>query len=103
MRHEAALAELFTSALGLCRQAGLVSVGVESDGDAAVEVELDPERFVTRPEGRRAWLREGRRALDQQREREARPVARERSERLFQSAPPAGGGTRHRARGQRGL
>ena len=28
MRHEAALAELFTGVLGLCRRAGLVSVGV---------------------------------------------------------------------------
>jgi hypothetical protein len=28
VRHEAALAELFTGVLGLCRQAGLVSVGV---------------------------------------------------------------------------
>ena len=28
-----------------------------------VELELDPERFVTRPEGRRAWLRQGRREL----------------------------------------
>ncbi len=28
VRHEAALAELFTGVLGLCRRAGLVSVGV---------------------------------------------------------------------------
>ncbi len=53
---------------------------------AAVEVELDPERFVTRAEGRRAWLREGRRGLDEQREREARPVMRSRAGRLFESA-----------------
>lgn len=171
VRHEAALAELFTGVLGLCRRAGLVSVGVvaidgtrvhasasrdanrgyeqiareilaeaaeidrredelygdrrgdelpermrTSEGrkaalreakeelererkagrepapgagesqDAAAAVELDPERFVTRPEGRRAWLREGRRALEQQREREARPVGRSRSERLVESA-----------------
>ncbi len=37
--------------------------------DAAVAIELDPARFVTRAEGRRAWLRESRRALGQ-RERE---------------------------------
>jgi len=47
-----------------------------------VELELDPERFVTRPEGRRAWLREGRRALETQRDQEARPVLRGRGERL---------------------
>jgi transposase len=47
-----------------------------------VELELDPERFVTRPMGRRAWLREGRRLLDQQREREAKPIPLARSERL---------------------
>ncbi len=170
VRHEAALAELFTGVLGLCGRAGLVSVGVvaidgtkvaanasrgancsykrialeileeaaetdrredelygdarggelperlrtsegrkaalkeakeklerereqagqqteaEEPEDTAFKVELDPERFVTRPEGRRAWLREGTRGLDGQREREARPVARSRTGRLFESA-----------------
>ncbi|MBA3261486.1 MAG: transposase [Thermoleophilaceae bacterium] len=169
VRHEAALAELFTGVLGLCRQAGLVSVGViaidgtkiqanasreanrgygqiareilaeaaetdrredelygEARGDelperlrtsegrraalreakaklereagrearpdsderegAGVEIELDPERFVTRSHGRRAWFREARRGLDEQREQEARPIARSRLERLGESA-----------------
>ena len=170
VRHEAALAEVFTGVLGLCRRAGLVSVGVVAiDGtkvaanasrsnnrsygqiareilaeadeidrredelygeargdelperlrtaegrkaalreakeklerergqrgeqtepgepeDGAVEIELDPGRFVTRPEGRRAWLREGRRALDEQREREAQAVSRSRTDRLFEAA-----------------
>ena len=36
---------------------------------------------MTRPEGRRAWLREGRRALDAKREREAGPIPRSRAER----------------------
>jgi transposase len=166
-RHEAALAELFTGVLGLCRRAGLVSVGVvaidgtkvaanasreanrgyeqiareilaeaaeidrredelygEARGDelperlrtsagrraalceakerlehereaepeteeaeaAEAELELDPERFVTRSHGRRAWFREARRALDEQREQQARPIARSRAERLFESA-----------------
>jgi len=170
VRHEAALAELFTGVLGLCKKAGLVSVGVvaidgtkvaanasreanrsyeqiareilaeaaETDrredelygkarGDelpellrtregrkAALrearerleqdrkaeqearaddspasaeetELELDPERFVTRSHGRRAWFREGRRALDEQREAQARPVPRSRTERLFEA------------------
>jgi transposase len=164
VRHEAALAELFTGVLGLCRQAGLVSVGViaidgtkvaanasreanrsygqiareilaeaaetdrredelygEARGDelpeqlrtsegrraalreakaklerearpdadepgAGVEIELDPERFVTRSHGRRAWFREARRGLEGQREQEARPIARSRLERLGESA-----------------
>jgi transposase len=166
VRHEAALAELFTGVLGLCRRAGLVTVGViaidgtkvhanasreanrsyeqiareilaeaaETDrredelyGDARgdelperlrtsegrraalreakerlereaetdqqhsgaaedAEIELDPERFVTRSHGRRAWFREARRALDERRARAARPVARSRPERLAESA-----------------
>jgi transposase len=169
VRHEDALAELFTGVLGLCRRAGLVSVGVvaidgtkvaanasreanrgyeqiaremlaeaaETDrredelygqarGDelpehlrtsagrraalreakeelererepeparsdtedpgGSVEIELDPARFVTRAHGRRAWMREGRRALEQRRALEARPVARSRAERLEESA-----------------
>ena len=52
---------------------------------APVTVELDPQQFVTRPEGRRAWVREGRRALDAEREREGRPIAKERSDRLFEA------------------
>jgi hypothetical protein len=170
-RHETALADLFTSVLSLCKQAGLVNVGViaidgtkiaanasmdanrgyeriareileeaaETDrledelyGDArgdelpeqlrtregrraalqeakrrldaeraereskapadrqdergASNLELDPEQFVTRSYGRRNWFREARRGLDEQREREARPIARSRSERLQESA-----------------
>jgi transposase len=169
VRHEAALAQVFTGVLGLCRRAGLVSVGVvaidgtkvaanasreanrgyeritreilaeaaetdrredelygeargdelperlrtsagrraalreakeefvreraaERDAEAltgapeGVAVELDPARFVTRAHGRRAWLREGRRALDERRALEARPVARSRAARLEESA-----------------
>ena len=50
-----------------------------------VALELDPERFVTRPEGRRAWLREGRRVLDAQRERDAAPIPGPRDERLAEA------------------
>ena len=56
-----------------------------TDGDEEVAVELDPQRFVTRPQGRRAWLREGRRALDAERERQARPIPHERADRLFEA------------------
>lgn len=58
-----------------------------ADGEdaGAVTVELDPQTFVTRPQGRRAWLREGRRALDAERERQARPIERPRTDRLFEA------------------
>jgi transposase len=56
-----------------------------ADGGEEVVVELDPQRFVTRPQGRRAWLREGRRALDAERERQARPIAQDRTDRLFEA------------------
>jgi transposase len=57
----------------------------EDHDDDPVEVKLDPQHFVTRPQGRRAWLREGRRALEAQREREGRPIAGDRAERLFEA------------------
>jgi transposase len=60
----------------------------EADGDDdqdRVEIELDPQQFVTRPQGRRAWLREGRRALEAQRDRDGRPVSGDRAERLFEA------------------
>ena len=57
----------------------------DNDDAGEVAVELDPEKFVTRPQGRRAWLREGRRGLDAQRERQARPIPQERTDRLFEA------------------
>jgi hypothetical protein len=57
----------------------------DGDGDEEVAVELDPQRFVTRPQCRRAWLREGRRMLDAERERQARPIPHERTDRLFEA------------------
>jgi transposase len=56
-----------------------------ADEDQRVTVELDPRAFVTRPQGRRAWVREGRRVLDGEREREARPIPKDRSDRLFEA------------------
>ena len=47
-----------------------------------VELELVPERFVTRPEGRRAWHREGRRVLDAVRDEQALPIPRGRADRI---------------------
>ena len=48
-------------------------------------VELDPGQFVTRPQGRRAWVREGRRGLEAKREREGRSIAKDRTDRLFEA------------------
>jgi hypothetical protein len=160
-RHETALAELFNSVLSLCRNAGLVRVGVIAiDGTKiAANASLDanrsyewivreilkeaeetdraederygaargyelPERLRTREgrraalraakreleaeqespapasqpaaepprlkgraigQGRRGWLREGRRQLDERRAREARPIARSREARPSES------------------
>src|SRR3954447_16632247 len=55
------------------------------EDERPASVELDPREFVTRPQGRRAWVREGRRALDAEREREARPIAKDRTDRLFEA------------------
>jgi transposase len=165
-RHEAEIAELFEEVLGLCREAGLVSVGVitidgtkikanasmdqnrsyrqvvteilreaeeidrredELYGDArgdelpeqlqtpegrrqalgeakrrieqrkgravseeqtSAEVKVDPELVFGRDKrrgGRREWPRVARRELEKQRQREARPVPRDREDRLFQA------------------
>jgi transposase len=165
-RHEAEVAELFDDVLGLCREAGLVSVGVitidgtkikanasmdqnrsyrelvteilreaeeidrredelygEARGDelpeqlrtpegrraaleeakrrieerkgraiseeqTGAEVKVDPELVFGRDKrrgGRREWPRVARRELEKQRERQARPVPRDREDRLFQA------------------
>ena len=117
-RHQAALAGLFGSVLGLCAQAGLATVGVIAiDGtklhanasrdanldyeqiardileeaqavDAAEDAafgeargdELPPE--LASAQGRRKWLREAQRRLDEQRSQQARPIPRSRPARL---------------------
>ena len=48
-------------------------------------VELDPGEFVTRPQGRRAWVREGRRALEPNANARVSPIAKDRAERLFEA------------------
>ena len=50
-----------------------------------VGLELDRERVVNSEQGRRGWLREGRRQLDELRREQARSIARSRSERLQES------------------
>ena len=61
----------------------------QNDGDdepAQVEVDLAPERFVTHSGGRRNWFREARRELEARRERERRPIPRDRDDRLLDAA-----------------
>jgi transposase len=59
----------------------------EREASAVVEqaADLDLERLGEHAEGRRGWLRNGRRQLDEQREQNARPVARSRSQRLAEA------------------
>jgi hypothetical protein len=120
-RHEDALAGLFGEVLGLCAEAGLVSVGVIAiDGtkvhanasqhsnrdyeqiareileQAAETDRLEDERFgekrgdelppeLQTEQGRRGWLRDAKRRLDERRAEEARPIPRSRPERLKES------------------
>ena len=117
-RHEAALAGLFGEVLGLCREAGLVRVGVivvdgtkvhanasnmaNMDYRQIAEANLKDAARIDREEdelygekrgdevplelsthnGRREWLREAKRRLDEKRERDAKPVLRSRPKRL---------------------
>jgi transposase len=120
-RHEVALAELFGEVLSLCREAGLVKVGViaidgtkvhanasqhssrdyeqiaseileEAAGVDAAEDELYvdqrgdelPEQ-LTSEHGRRAWFREAKRRLDEQRAKQAKPIPQSRPKRLKES------------------
>lgn len=50
-----------------------------------IELGLDRDRFPGSPDGREAWLRQGRRELEARREREARPIPRGRGERLVEA------------------
>jgi transposase len=61
-------------------------VEAQTEAPEGVAAELDLARFVTRAHGRRAWLREGRRVLEERRADEARPVPRSRAARLAESA-----------------
>ena len=49
---------------------------------AKVEVDLDPDRYEVKPEGRQRWLREARRDLEVRRNQSPWPVPRSRRERL---------------------
>src|SRR5947199_165726 len=59
-----------------------------SEEQSGAEVKVDPELVFGRDKrrgGRREWPRVARRELEKQREREARPVPRDREDRLFQA------------------
>jgi len=58
----------------------------DSDAVTSAPLQLDPEHFVTRPYGRRAWFREARKELDNRRQKQARPIAKKRSERLQEAS-----------------
>jgi hypothetical protein len=51
----------------------------------AVEIEIDEQRVVAEGQGRKGWLREGRRQLEQRRERERRSIPRLRADRLVEA------------------
>ena len=57
---------------------------VRSSGSIAID--LDRERIVNSEQGRRGWMREGRRQLDELRREQARPIAPRRPDRLQESA-----------------
>jgi hypothetical protein len=59
--------------------------GDASDDGPIVALDLDRERLVNSEQGRRGWLREGRRQLDERRRQQARSIARSRTERLHQA------------------
>jgi transposase len=52
---------------------------------AKVDLELDRDRFPAALDGRAMWLRQGRRELEAQRERDPLPVPRSRQERLLEA------------------
>jgi Transposase DDE domain/Transposase domain (DUF772) len=56
-----------------------------SEEPEVAQFELPPEQFTTRGWGRRAWHREGRKALLRKREQDAKPIARSRPERLLET------------------
>jgi transposase len=121
VRHEAALAELFSDVLSLCAEAGLVESrvvaidGTKVSANASMDANRAYERIareileeakrvdeaedalygdkrgdelpeqLTTEAGRRAWLREAKRRLEEKRAKEARPVAQPRPKRLQES------------------
>ena len=65
------------------------ALGDEGDADGEeqrlVAFDLDRERILNSEQGRRGWMREGRRQLDELRRQQARPIAASRADRLRES------------------
>jgi hypothetical protein len=57
----------------------------DQEEDPGVELGLDPEAIVAGQNGREGWLREGRRQLERQREREGKPIPHSRAARLLEA------------------
>jgi hypothetical protein len=64
---------------GACKVDG----GEDSDCCSGLALEFDHETIVARVQGREGWLREAKRQLDDHRQSEPRPVARDRARRLL--------------------
>jgi hypothetical protein len=60
--------------------------GRDASEETGEPVEVDPQASVTREGGRREWFRVARRELEEHRERQARPIPRDREDRLFEAA-----------------
>jgi transposase/uncharacterized short protein YbdD (DUF466 family) len=58
----------------------------ELEGSLAPEYEFDPERIIARTQGRKGWLRDAERQLEQHRSQHPDQVSRSRSERLLLAA-----------------
>ena len=59
---------------------------VDEHERAAKDVEVDMAQSFTRQGGRKEWLRLGKRKLEQRRKDDARPIARDGEDRLFEAA-----------------
>ena len=121
VRHEQALAGLFSDVLVLCAKAGLVSVatvavdGTKLQANASLDANRDfealakdilaeadavdaaedaehgsargdelPSQFATR-DGRQAWIRDAKRELERQRDRDPQPIPGKRPDRLAEA------------------
>ena len=74
----------------------------QAEGSAEPEFEFDPERILARVQGRKGWLRDADRQLEQHRWEHPDPVVRARGATAV-GGRAAGGRSGRRARGKRGV
>src|ERR1019366_8302721 len=72
----------------------------ELEGSLAPEYEFDPERIIARTQGRKGWLRDAERQLEQHRSQHPDQVSRSRSERLLLAAERLGAALGARGAGE---